>query len=196
MRDIFTSHYQNNFWSNDESVSGHGSTLKATKMVRKYIPQVVRFLNIKTILDIPCGDYNWFGKIELPDGVEYIGADIVPELIYENNQKYARPGVSFMDLDITRDWLPKADLVICRDLLGHLSNNEVKVALQHIKRSGMKYLLATTFPDHETSGDIETGQWRPINLASLYGMPNPIEYIRENCSLPGFEDKSLGLWEL
>lgn len=37
-------------------------------MLKKY--------SIKSILDIPCGDFSWMKKIEL-DGIEYIGADIV-----------------------------------------------------------------------------------------------------------------------
>jgi hypothetical protein len=57
------------------------------------------------------------------------------------------------------------------------------------------YLLATTFPKHETNGDIKTGQWRPINLASMFGLPAPIELISENYN-GEFSDKSLGLWRL
>ena len=166
MRDIFTSHYQNNFWADDESVSGHGSTLEATKVIRQALPVLFARYGINSVLDLPCGDLNWSRLVNWPE--TYIGADIVPQLIAD------------------------------RDLFGHLSNKDVKFALRNIKRSGAKYLLATTFPGHQTNGDIHTGDWRPINLASFFGLPNPIEYINEGCTAGKgqFSDKSLGLWRI
>lgn len=193
MKDVFTRHYQNNFWANDESVSGSGSTAQATKMVRLVMPQLLKWYNVQSVLDIPCGDLNWATKIKWP---AYIGADIVEELIAANLERY--PELDLRVLDITRDALPRVDLILCRDLLGHLSNADVKRALTNIKRSGSKYLLATTFPQHTTVGDIETGHWRPINLASLFGLPDPIEYVNEMCTTANgrFADKSLGLWRI
>lgn len=193
MKDVFSHHYQTNYWADDESVSGHGSTIAATKALRLALPPLMEWYEIKSVLDIPCGDMNWAPKVKWP---EYIGADIVPELIERNKSNY--PDVRFLTLDITKDPLPPVDLILCRDLLGHFSNLDVKRALTNIKNSGAKYLLATTFPGHENSGNIETGQWRPINLASFFGLPDPVEYINENCTDGGgaFADKSMGLWRL
>lgn len=193
MKDVFSRHYQTNYWADDESVSGHGSTVAATKAIRLALPPLMEWYEIKSVLDIPCGDLNWAHKVKWP---AYIGADIVPELV--EKARAAHPDFDLRVLDITRDPLPAVDLIVCRDLLGHFSNRDVKLALQNIKKSGAKYLLATTFPGHETSGDIETGMWRPINLASFFGLPDPEEYINEMCTDGGgaFADKSLGLWRL
>lgn len=195
MRDVFTSHYQNNYWSNDESVSGHGSTMQATNPIREALPQLLHNLQVKSILDIPCGDFHWLSAVAFDHDI-YIGADIVPELVYQNQRDY--PGTEFRVLDITRDPLPKVDLILCRDLLGHLSNNDVKNAIRNIWKSKSKYLLATTFPGHEYSGNIRTGEWRPINLAQFYGLPDPVLLINEQCTAGGgaFADKSLGLWTI
>jgi hypothetical protein len=38
------------------------------------------------LLDIPCGDFNWMKLLNL--GVDYIGADIVGELIAENRRRF------------------------------------------------------------------------------------------------------------
>lgn len=198
MKDIFTSHYQNNHWKNDESVSGHGSTLDATTTIRDALPTLVSDLKVKTLLDIPCGDFNWFSSILFDDDAQpyYIGADIVRELVYQNERQY--PGTDFRVLDVTKDKLPQVDLILCRDLLGHLSNVDVKRALRNIRRSNTKYLLATTFPDHENSGDIRTGDWRAINLAQYFGLPDPLLLINEGCTAGSgaFADKSLGLWRI
>lgn len=195
---VFTDIYKNNGWRSDESVSGHGSTLEATSAIRGALPVMFDHYGIKTVLDIPCGDFNWWQHIKGIEKVQYVGADIVPELIHENNARYSSGAVSFIYMDITANQLMPMDLILVRDLLGHFSNADVRKALINIKRSGSKYLLATTFPNHETSGDIETGEWRPINLASMWGLPDPIATIDERCTAGGgaFADKSLGLWAL
>lgn len=197
---VFTDIYKNNAWRSDESVSGYGSTLEATNAIRSALPVMVEHYDISTILDIPCGDYNWFRRIAFQRPISYLGADVVPEIIEKNINYYSMldPHVHFAVMDITRDPLASADLILVRDLLGHFSNADVRKALVNVKHSGAKYLLATTFPNHETSGDIKTGEWRPINLASMWGLPDPIAIIDERCTAGGgaFADKSLGLWRL
>lgn len=190
--DIFKRYYQENFWADDESVSGAGSTMEATAAIRKYLPTVFKGMN--SLLDIPCGDFNWLRSVQLPQ--MYIGADVVPELIAENAQKFGDKNTKFRVLDITKDPLPKVDIVMVRDLFGHFSNREVQAALKNIRRSGSRYLLATTFPLHENSGDIETGQWRPLNLGKYWGLPVQDLIINEGCGVPGYSDKSLALWDL
>lgn len=194
MKDTFERIFKTNEWKGDESVSGQGSDLYQTDRVRRELPKLLNRLGVETMLDIPCGDFYWMNYIPLPDG--YVGADIVPELIEQNQERY--PGVVFELMDITESKLPEVDLILCRDLLGHFSNADVKHALQNLRASRSLWLLATTFPDHEYEGDIETGHWRPINLASYFGLPDPILLINEGCTEGGgkFADKSLGLWRL
>jgi SAM-dependent methyltransferase len=204
MKEIFEKIYQHNGWNNTESVSGSGSTLEETAELRRFLPHVLDAFDVKTMLDIPCGDFHWFSQMwwdsNLPNLDEpggYIGADIVPELIKANKAKY--PGVDFRVLDMTKDKLPQVDLILARDVLGHFSNRDVRLALANLRRSGSRYLLTTTFPTEETRGDIQTGQWRPINLASYFGMPNPSAFWPEiNVEFPDghTSTKGLGLWDL
>ena len=46
---------------------------------------VLEKLEIKSFLDIPCGDYNWISTVD-KIGIQYIGRDIVAEII-ESNKK-------------------------------------------------------------------------------------------------------------
>ena len=190
MKDIFQRIYLSNKWGSKESKSGKGSELSSTEVIRKELPELVKKLNVKSILDIPCGDYNYMKEIDL--NCDYIGADIVPELITSNSMKY--PNVKFMCLDIVNSKLPKCDLVIVRDCLVHLSNKEVFKALDNIKASGCKYILTTSFPEF-TNKDISTGQWRPINLAAPPFNYNPIMVIEEGDRQKEYENKSLYLYE-
>lgn len=197
MKLIFEKIYRDNSWLSDESVSGTGSTLEQTAELRRFLPHLLDAFGVKTMLDIPCGDFHWMAHIEGLERIEYIGADIVAELVDENRRHY--PKINFEVLDLTNSLLPKVDLILARDVLGHFSNRDVQLALVNLRRSQSRFLLTTTFPDERTEGDIKTGQWRPINLASYFGLSNPIGFwpeIKVKFSDGHISTKGLGLWDL
>jgi hypothetical protein len=188
MARVFRPIHSNNLWGNDESVSGRGSTVAITAGVRHELPRLLERLGVGTMLDAPCGDFNWMKHVEL-GGVHYIGADIVPELIESDDLLYGSLNRSFIVADITRDGLPKADLILCRECFVHLSYRFIRAALANFQKSGAGYLLTTTYPG-ETNHDILTGQWRPLNLeASPFNFPSPLEVIEET------DGRVLGLWQ-
>ena len=130
--------------------------------------------------------------------VDYVGADIVPDII-ENNQKYVSDNIHFIHLNIISDNLPKVDLVLVRDCLVHFSFALALSALSNIFRSRSRYLLATTFINRIYNADILTGQWRPLNLElPPFNFSPPLHLINEGCTESGgeFSDKCLGLWEI
>jgi hypothetical protein len=189
---VFTEHYRNNGWGSSESVSGTGSTVGQTAVVREILLQIVRTYEIGTVLDIPCGDFNWMRLVDLP--VRYIGADIVDDLVAENNRKFANPGCSFIKLDLTEDPLPQADLIMCRDCLFHFSFEHIAKALTNIKGSGARFVLATTNSRLDRNRNIVTGGWRRLNLRKPpFSLPEPLMLIDEK--IPD-QDKSLGLWRI
>src|SRR5439155_6154197 len=113
------------------------------------------------ILDAPCGDFFWMNKVEL--GVEnYVGGDIVKELIEVNEVNHGGQNRRFIVLDLIRDRPPRADLVLCRDALVHFSFRDIDRAIQNLKESGSTFLLTTTFTNVTKSVDILTGDWRPL----------------------------------
>lgn len=188
----FTRIYRTNAWDNEETVSGPGSTLAATKAIREELPILTRRLDVRTFLDIPCGDLNWMTEVQM-DLDLYIGADIVAELIEAHRRRYSEVGRTFLKLDITRDPLPRVDLILCRDLLGHLSFADIRSALNNVEASDSKYLLTTTFPSVRKNRDILSGDWRPLNLERApFWFPEPREVVDERWS--GVSDKCLGLW--
>lgn len=191
---IFSEIYNNNAWNNQESRSGPGSTIQATKALVDQMPALFQIFNIKSILDLPCGDFNWMKTVPMPH-IDYTGADVVKELV--DNNKVSYPDRKFLHLDLLTDRLPKVDLIVCRDCLVHFSNHAVRRALFNICLSKSKFLLTTNFTDHTTQDDIKIGQWRPLNLRSpLFGLPEPIYSINENLNLPKYSDKSMSLWSI
>jgi len=193
---LFTLIHDKNLWGSDESVSGPGSTFNITRNIRAALPDLFETYDIKSVLDIPCGDFNWMKHIDLKN-VEYTGADIVEAIVNENDKRYGNQQRKFVLLDIVKDKLPKSDLILCRDCLVHLTDYEVKKVLQNIKDSEAEFLLATTFPGQKGNVRIGRDHWRPINLQiKPFCLPPPILLIRENEQDERYADKSLGFWQI
>jgi SAM-dependent methyltransferase len=182
------------FYATRESVSGPCSEIAATASIRGALPNLLRTLEVESVLDAPCGDFNWMSQIDL-DGIDYIGVDIVPAVIEKNRSRFSQ---RFEVCDIITGALPRVDLILCRDALVHLSNTAAAAALANFRQSGARWLLTTTFRRGHNA-DIETGEFRPIDLrAAPFSLGEPKLEIDECCSLEGgsFSDKSLALWPL
>ena len=191
---LFTEIFRGNKWGDRDSLSGPGSNLVQTEAVRRVLPLLIREMNCKSLLDVPCGDFVWMKLVEMD--VEYIGGDIVDELVRNNQEQYGSNSHRFINLDLLQDELPRVDLVLCRDCLVHFSYQHIFRALKNIKSSGSTYLLTTTFVGRERNEDIPTGAWRPINLLlPPFNFPTPIKLIDEECPSDNYRDKHLGLWK-
>ena len=177
-KQAFEAIYKLNYWQDGESVSGPGSTLEATKQIRGSIEHVVRTYGIKSMLDAPCGDFNWMQHVDLAE-VDYTGGDIVDELIARNQAKHGGPRRRFKVVDLTSDDLGAYDLVHTRDCIAHLPFVDVLRVLRNISRSGSKYLLVTTSPRVTTNEDLShPGSWRPLNLRlPPIGLGEPLELL-------------------
>jgi len=188
-----------NLWGAASSVSGLGSEDPATAAVREALPALLQRLGARSLLDAPCGDAGWIGRIKLD--LDYTGIDIVPSLIAANHKRVAGGELSgqFLVADITRDALPRADVVLCRDCLVHLSFGNIARAVANFRASGARFLLVTTFPEWDGNRDSEDGDWRALNMEKApFDWPAPRALINERCEEGGggWRDKSLGLWAM
>lgn len=189
----FTEIWRTNAWGSAESRSGSGSTLAQTARIRELLPALFREHGVRVLVDAGCGDLNWAHlvteRLEL-----YLGFDVVPDLVASLRLRYeARKNHFFNTADITRDRLPKADLILCRDVLTHLPHDLVATALEAFRNSGARLLLTTTFV-RGRNDPVRVGGWQPIDLcAPPFNLPPPVAVVPEG--LPG-STKSLGLWRL
>ena len=190
--------YRTNHWRGKKSISGQGSELSQTKTIRENLPEIFVNYKIQSMLDLPCGDFNWMETISL-NLSNYIGGDIVQEIIDSNNRNYSNEIRSFVKLDITKDPLPKVDLIFCRDCFVHLSNDDILKAIENIKKSQAKLFMTTTFTACRSNEDIVTGDWRILNLMKKpFNFPKATLILNENCTEGDgtYADKSLGLWKI
>ena len=82
MRRVFSAIHSARGWGDCESSSGPGSTRERAGSFLPDLIALVQSLRITTLLDAPCGDFNWARP--LADAVDhYIGIDVVPALVDE-----------------------------------------------------------------------------------------------------------------
>lgn len=165
-----------------ETINGYGSYLEHTKEIRLALPRIFTKYKIKTFTDIPCGDWNWMRRVNLR-GIDYLGLDIVPKQIEQNKNQF--PTMKFEVANVVIDPIRESDLILCRDLFFHLSNDLVYAAIQNFRKS-TKLLLSTSFPKIEKNDNLPDSpaiMWRPINLMlPPFCLDKPIEIIQENNS--------------
>ncbi len=188
----FAKIYETNYWANSESRSGEGSTLEATRDVRLAVEKFVIEHGVESILDVPCGDFNWMRHTDI--NIPYIGGDIVEDLIRRNREQHGRRGCSFEVIDLTRSKLPKCSLVFSRDCLNHLSIADIRLAIANICYSGAKYLAVTQFPRQGINRDQESGfNYRELNFQiAPFSWPDPIAIFEESSHL----GKHIAFWKI
>jgi len=149
----------------------------------------MKHLGARSLVDVGCGDWNWMKRGSLE--ADYIGIDVVPEVIQEN-QQHARPGVRFAVANAIEGPIPAADAALCREVLFHLSFVDALAVVKTIK-AATRYMLATTDLDIWFNSDIQTGDFRRINLLRRpFGFPSPLGLIPDGGLVPA---RYLGVWE-
>jgi len=91
---------------------------------RAFLERFLHLNNIGSIVDIGCGDWQFLRFVNLA-GVRYHGFDVVESVIERNRRLYAAENISFDMIPDDFDDVPLADLLIMKDVLQHLSNEEI-----------------------------------------------------------------------
>lgn len=177
MKDIFTNIYKNKTWQDNYGTeSGPGSSLECAKPYLDFLQQFCRTNNITSVLDLGCGDFNLMRHFDFTN-INYKGVDIVEHIISQNINLYSSKNIKFEVNSICEYYnTEEFDLVICKDVLQHLSHDNINKIL-HIKN--YKYALYTNdYNSDVVNYKIEDGQYSPIDLSKdPYNMDG--EYIFE-----------------
>ena len=189
IKEKFSRIYRRNYWGSNESVSGNGSTLEYTENIRKELPKLFNDFSIKSVFDVPCGDFNWMQHVISDFPIKYTGGDIVTDLVQNCNTNYKKENIKFIEFDLTRDKFPDADLMICRDCLFHLSYKDIYKFFNNFLESNIEFLLTTTFINNSDfkNSDIITGDFRKIDLYS-----EPFNIPRDKLIYKIIDDGSTG----
>jgi SAM-dependent methyltransferase len=140
--DSFTVTYSLGLWgkSKEGFYSGPGSEYERAKEYIDYVRGFIRENKVRSVIDLGCGDFRvaqYFAR----EADSYVGCDIVKPLIDSNTARFGTNGILFRYLDIVRDELPQGDLCLARQVLQHLSNDDVKKVLRKMRK--YKHVLIT-----------------------------------------------------
>ncbi len=192
-RRTFQSIYNRAIWGKGDAspfYSGVGSNGPAAEfyvermsaLLQQHAQELERPLRV---VDLGCGDFR-IGKAlieRLPD-LEYLGCDIVPELIAHNTATHAAERVTFKTLDAVCDPLPAADVCLVRQVFQHLSNADIQAVLRQMNYSALYVTeghpvrqVGPVNPDKVIGASVrfdwKTGQGRGVELNQApYNLPS------------------------
>ncbi|MEL7114600.1 MAG: class I SAM-dependent methyltransferase [Pseudomonadota bacterium] len=175
--------------------SGHGSTEDYTAGLRAELPRLFRAYNVTRFLDAPCGDWTWMRLVDL-DGIDYVGLDIVEDIIAQNRAAHGRKTVRFGTADITSDPLPHADLMMVRDCLFHLQFEMIWAFLRNFAASGIPFLFTTSHHEADANRDLRrNGRFRLLNLQiAPFHFEPPIYAIGDTPEGSDHPPRIMGVW--
>ena len=175
VEEVFTTIYENNLWggSQGEFCSGPGSADE--QIVSPYISMISEkatsesFLGLKFV-DLGCGDFR-IGSQLLSLCSDYIGVDIVKPLIDRNQEKYGNETTNFTYLDIVNDELPNGDVCFVRQVLQHLSNQQILAVLQKLQKYKWVFITEHYPTDNDAiKPNIDKVHGRDFRLADNSGV--------------------------
>lgn len=177
---------------NQESISGPGSTIYYTANFRSKLEEFLEISNCRSLLDAPCGDFNWMKAVRTPPGMRYFGADIVESIVEANRQVYGSRDRLFFCVDLIHDAIPDADVWLCRDCLFHLSFEHAIQVLRNGLRANIKHYMLTSHFNEVNTDDV-TGSFRLINMCRApFNLPEPIASFTDY--VDDFPPRRVGVW--
>lgn len=117
---------------------------------------LARYPNIRSIMDIGCGDMGWM-QYFLKDHPQltYVGVDIQPFCLYVNFRRF--PNMQYIQTDISNtrgiEVLPQGiDLVICKELFNQMALPDAVDALRRVVATRPRFLMTDNHTQLENEG--------------------------------------------
>ena len=166
LKAVFEFIYGRGVWSGG---SGPGSDLANTVAYVGYVQTLIGRPDVRSVLDLGCGDWRFSRYLDLA-GRAYLGLDVVPSVIAADTAAYGTDSIRFREADLTGpEPLPDCDLILCKDVLQHLSNRNVRRVLDKCGRARLVLITNDYHPDNLDCGD---GDTRPLDpTKSPFGFP-------------------------
>jgi SAM-dependent methyltransferase len=157
VRAVFDTIYERAIWGGG---SGGGSDVQVAILYMAYIQHLLDRFAIRSIVDLGCGDWRFSKHLDL-SGRDYLGIDVVASVIAANIEAYGSDRVRFEVADATTFDIPDCDLLVCKDVLQHLSNANVQAILN---RSRAARFALFTNDYHPANEDCPNGNTRPLDI--------------------------------
>jgi SAM-dependent methyltransferase len=148
--------------------SGSGSAVHATTTYRHTVESFLRLNNVRTVIDLGCGDWQFSPLIPWAHyGISYLGLDISSVIVEANQAAFGSTHCNFKVIERPDELKTFAavDLIICKDALQHMPNNMINAYLDGFEAVGDQSLVTNDIvPAHGLNQDIELGGYRSIDI--------------------------------
>jgi hypothetical protein len=137
--EVFNVIYRNGVWGQDHegnSTSGNGShNNEIMKLYIKRVKEILQKDDLKVVVDLGCGYFN-VGKNFVEGCERYIACDSSKVIFDRKKIKFNLDKVEFRNIDLAQDELPSGDIAFVRQVLQHLSNDDI---LRFAKQISVSY---------------------------------------------------------
>jgi SAM-dependent methyltransferase len=150
LRQAFQAVYQEQLWGRG---SGPGSSPANTIEYRAFVG----------VTDLGCGDWQFSHLIDWSQ-IEYLGLDIVPEIVAQNRSRFDEANLRFEEFTGVEK-LPGGDLLLSKEVFQHLPNQTIAEYLGVIRKKYRFALLTNSIePTGSVNVNISAGGYRPVRL--------------------------------
>lgn len=188
-KEVFTGIYERCELGNDynpiyKGSSGRGCTLEYNK--QELIPFIKQFIidkNIKTVVDLGCGNIQYAYSLYNDVGVYYYGYDVYEKVIEYNIKFYNNKKFIFQCADILseKESLINAELCVIKDVLQHWTITDIYTLLDYFTSTKKyKYIIiinccqqggdifeSATATATDSDAEFNTGGWRQLSANYL-----------------------------
>ncbi|NBO71223.1 MAG: hypothetical protein EBU66_14495 [Bacteroidetes bacterium] len=149
-KNIFTRIYEEGTWG-DGSVhnpfSGTGSAPDNAVPFVRFVADTINKYGILSIFDFGHGDWSIWRDYKF-ENLNYVGVDVAGGLSQKNQDLFGSEKIRFLEVD-ENYILPEGELLICKEVLQHLSLNEINRILPQFSK--FNYLiLCNAFFDEDS----------------------------------------------
>jgi hypothetical protein len=136
-QEVFSGIYHSKQWGGTGDFdSGAGTT--GGEVASPYVHAVTQAVELAGMrgglfVDLGCGDFRIGSQVAGLAGT-YIGCDVVPSLVEHLNRTHGGSGIEFRVLDMIEDSLPEGDVYFIRQVLQHLSNDQIAKILPKLNQ--------------------------------------------------------------
>lgn len=180
--DAFAAIYQAGGWGGRGS--GGGSDPLGARPYCEFVFDYIKDLGIESVVDVGCGDWQMWPDGAFLDGPRYVGLDVASSVVQRNLRLFGNANRTFAHMDGVEDSLPPADLMLCKEVVQHLSNDDTFALLErairrypHVVICADSSMVSTSparrlirrLMDSVTSrrwvnSEIDAGDYRPVDL--------------------------------
>jgi hypothetical protein len=189
--------YDRRAWGENGPRSGPGSSPATARPYVDLVLGLVATGSIEHVVDIGCGDWAMWPPHAF-ESVHYTGIDIVESEVAAVRAAFGNGRRRFVSGDALECSLPDGDLALCKDVLIHLSNDDVARLLARLRRYQKVVICHDIWAPSGPSGWVKRVRnefaprvrWRDARAGHFY-LVRPIERENSDIRTGGFRPLNL-----